>query len=118
LTRRRQEIAHAIAHYDEEREGLGAEFWEELSSALQTLEAPGPECGSVIGLPRELGVRRKLLLRFPYAIVFVEGETFVRVMQIHVRNRAAPPVPRFEIPLRCVWPPSADHTLALGDIEA
>ena len=85
-----EEIAHAIAHYDEEREGLGAEFWEELSSALQTLEAPGPECGSVIGLPRDLGVRRKLLLRFPYAIVFVEGEAFVRVISVmHGHRRPA-----------------------------
>jgi hypothetical protein len=59
------EIAHAIAHCDDERGGLGAEFWDDLSSALQTLEAPGPECGFVLGLPRDLGVRRKLLLRFP-----------------------------------------------------
>lgn len=85
-----EEIAHAIAHYDEEREGLGAEFWDELSSALQTLEEPGPECGFVIGLPRDLGVRRKLLLRFPYAIVFVEGETFVRVISVmHGHRRPA-----------------------------
>ena len=37
-----EEIAHAIEHYEEEREGLGAEFWDELSAALQTLEAPVP----------------------------------------------------------------------------
>ena len=24
-----EEITHAIDHYDEEREGLGAEFWDE-----------------------------------------------------------------------------------------
>jgi hypothetical protein len=60
-----EEIAHAIEHYEEEREGLGAEFWDELSAALQTLEAPGPECGFVIGLPRDLGVRRQAAPSIP-----------------------------------------------------
>ena len=64
-----EEIAHAIDRYETEREGLGAEFWDELRAAIRTLEAPGPECGPVIGLPRELGVRRKLLVRFPYVTV-------------------------------------------------
>jgi toxin ParE1/3/4 len=85
-----EEIANAIDHYEDEREGLGAEFWDELRTAMRTLEAPGPECGPVIGLPRELGVRRKLLVRFPYAIVFVEGDTFVRVISVmHGHRRPA-----------------------------
>lgn len=85
-----EEIAHAIDRYEDEREGLGAEFWDELRTAMRTLEVPGPECGPVIGLPRELGVRRKLLVRFPYAIVFVEGDTSVRVISVmHGRRRPA-----------------------------
>lgn len=85
-----EEIAHAIDRYEDEREDLGAEFWDELRTAMRTLEAPGPECGPVIGLPRELGVRRKLLVRFPYAIVFVEGDTFVRVISVmHGHRRPA-----------------------------
>jgi toxin ParE1/3/4 len=44
----------------------------------------------VIGLPRELGVRRKLPARFPYAIVFVESDTFVRVISVmHGHRRPA-----------------------------
>ncbi|HEU4732063.1 MAG TPA: hypothetical protein VFT22_29410 [Kofleriaceae bacterium] len=83
-----EEITHAIERY--EREGLGAEFWNELKAAMRTLEAPGPECGPVIGLPRELGVRRKLLARFPYAIVFVESDAFVRVISVmHGHRRPA-----------------------------
>jgi hypothetical protein len=76
------EIAHAMDGYARERNGLGAEFLAELSAAMNTLSAPGPECGPVIRLPRELGVRRKLLARFPYAIVFVESDTFVRVISV------------------------------------
>jgi plasmid stabilization system protein ParE len=97
------EISHAIDRYEREREGLGAEFWDELKAAMRTLEAPGPECGPVIGLPRELGVRRKLLARFPYAIVFVESDVFVRVISVmhgHRRPVYAPPSlssPRFKV---------------------
>ncbi len=85
-----EEIAHAIERYEKEREGLGFEFWEELSTAIDSLKEPGPECGPVIGLPRELGVRRKLLSRFPYAVVFVERETSVRVVSVmHGHRRPA-----------------------------
>jgi toxin ParE1/3/4 len=85
-----EEIDHAIERYENERDGLGLEFYTELSEAMDTLEAPGPECGPVIGLPPELGVRRKLLSRFPYAIVFVEGATFVRVISVmHGHRRSA-----------------------------
>ena len=85
-----EEIAHAIRRYESEREGLGLEFWSELSDAMDTLDEPGPECSPVIGLPPELGVRRKLLSRFPYAIVFIEGDTFVRVISVmHGHRRPA-----------------------------
>lgn len=32
------EISHAIDRYEREREGLGAEFWDELKAAMRTLE--------------------------------------------------------------------------------
>jgi toxin ParE1/3/4 len=84
------EIAHAIDRYESEREGLGTEFWEELSDAIDELGAPGPECGPVIGLPIELSVRRKLLSRFPYAIVFIETDAVVRVISVmHGHRRPA-----------------------------
>ncbi len=76
------EIEHAIDYYDRERAGLGAEFWEQLRQAIRSLESPGPECRPVIGVPRELGVRRKRLARFPYAIVFVEGDATVRIISV------------------------------------
>jgi toxin ParE1/3/4 len=85
-----EEISHAIARYDRERDGLGLELWIELSDAIDSLDEPGPECGPVLGLAPELGVRRKLLKRFPYAIVFIEGETSVRVISVmHGHRRPA-----------------------------
>jgi hypothetical protein len=63
---------------------------DELRIAMRTLATPGPECGPVIGLPRELGVRRKLLARFAFAIVFIEQNAFVRVISVmHGHRRPA-----------------------------
>lgn len=38
-----EEIEHAIRRYEGEREGLGLAFWTELSEAMDTLGASGPE---------------------------------------------------------------------------
>jgi plasmid stabilization system protein ParE len=76
------EIDHAIVRYERERDGLGLEFWLEATEAIDGLATPGPECGPVMGLPKDLGVRRKLLARFPYGIVFVEGADVVRVISV------------------------------------
>ncbi len=85
-----EEIAHAIGRYESERAGLGAEFWDEVRRAIQNLVAPGPECGLVVGVSPELGVRRKLLVRFPFAIVFIEADTFVRIISVmHGHRRPA-----------------------------
>jgi hypothetical protein len=40
---------------------------------MWTLEAPGPECGPVIGLPHELGVSQ-VAGSVPYAIAFIEQD--------------------------------------------
>lgn len=36
----------------------------------------------MIGLPSEMGVRRKLLSRFPYAIIFIESSDRVRIISV------------------------------------
>lgn len=84
------EIAHAIDYYERASDGLGAEFWVQVRLAIASLESPGPECRPVLGVPRELGVRRKRLMRFPYAVVFVESDAFVRIISVmHGHRRPA-----------------------------
>lgn len=77
-----EEIAAEIDWYENNRRGLGAEFLDEISKAMHSLQQPGPECGPIRGVPLELGVRRKLVRRFPYLIIFVEFEHVVRVIAI------------------------------------
>jgi toxin ParE1/3/4 len=77
-----EEIDEAIDFYERARAGLGLEFLDEVSVAMRQLAEPGPECRAIDGLPAGLGVKRKLLRRFPYMIVFVELETAVRVVAV------------------------------------
>ena len=77
-----EEIAAGIDWYESKRRGLGAEFLDEISAAMRALQEPGPECGLVHGVPTELAVRRKLLKRFPYLIIFIEFEHAVRVIAV------------------------------------
>lgn len=77
-----EEIDDAIAFYERARAGLGFEFLDEVSAAMRTLEEPGPECKAIDGLPAALGVKRKLLRRFPCMIVFVELAESVRVIAV------------------------------------
>lgn len=83
-----EEIVLTIEHYNQARYGLGFEFMTEVDAELDALQRPGPECRPVTGLPTELGVRRKRLPRFPYAIVFIEQETTVRVISVMHSHRS------------------------------
>ncbi len=83
-----EEIAAGIDWYESKRAGLGSEFLDEVDAAVRSLEEPGPECGHVYGVPSELGVKRKLVRRFPYLIIFIEFERAVRVIAVaHAARR-------------------------------
>ena len=77
-----EEIAEAIDRYERARPGLGGEFLDEISGALHALQEPGPECGPAYGVSSALGIRRKIVRRFPYMIVFVELDSTVRVIAV------------------------------------
>jgi toxin ParE1/3/4 len=83
-----EDIAAGIDWYEGRRPGLGAEFLDEVSAAMTSLREPGPECGPVQRIAPELGVRRKLVKRFPYLIIFIEFEDAVRVIAVaHAARR-------------------------------
>lgn len=85
-----EEIAQAQDWYEQQRVGLGAEFWSEVEAAIQSLATPGPECRPALGIDPKRGIRRKLLTRFPHAVVFVETETHVRIISVmHGHRRPA-----------------------------
>lgn len=85
-----EEIGAGMLRYERARLGLGLEFLDEVDAALHSIREPGPECGAALGVSPALGVRRKLVARFPYAIVFVVLDTSVRVLAVmHGAQRPA-----------------------------
>jgi hypothetical protein len=79
------EIERTARWYEGERSGLGTEFLTVLQEVVACLED-----GSVVSSParEDRRARRVLLLRFPFAIVFVETEdAFVIVAVAHHKRQ-------------------------------
>ncbi len=78
----RQELDDAVAWYNEQAAGLGREFLDEIDRAVRRVAAFPMSCPKI-----ELGVRRCLLARFPYGLIFgVDGETLVVVAVAHLHR--------------------------------
>lgn len=80
----RAELREAIAWYEREVEGLGAQFHAEMAQAMARLRAL-PGIGTPVpGIDPQTRVRRVLLSRFPYSIVFrVDDERLVVLAFAH-----------------------------------
>jgi toxin ParE1/3/4 len=84
------EAAGAAAWYESQRSGLGADFREDFRASLAALQegvVPGAPWPGRLG---ERGVKRLLLKRFPFSIVFVvSGGGKVVLAVAHHRRRPA-----------------------------
>ena len=82
LTLAQQEVDDTVAWYNEQVDGLGQEFLDELNRGVRRVAAfptACPEIGS--------GLRRCLLARFPYGLVYsLEGDTIVVVAVAHLHR--------------------------------
>jgi toxin ParE2 len=75
--------AHAVARrYEDEQEGLGADFRAEVERAL-ALVAEYPLAGALI----DEEVRRQQVRRFPYHVLYHVGEDVVFVMSVAHQHR-------------------------------
>jgi plasmid stabilization system protein ParE len=82
LTPARLEFVETVSYYEAQAAGLGADFLQELNDA-ELLIAENPEIGSPFG--GEL--RRVLLRRFPFYIVYsVEPDHLLVVAVAHQRR--------------------------------
>jgi toxin ParE1/3/4 len=84
----RDELRDAIAWYERQKPGLGQEFLGEVRACLHRIHEQ-PSVGSRLpGMEAVEGVRRLLMERFPYALVYREGGNEVRVLAVaHTRRR-------------------------------
>jgi toxin ParE1/3/4 len=78
-----EELAEAIARYDNQRAGLGDEFQEEAEQAVQRI-AQLPTAGP---LHNDTGVRKRLVRRFPFTIFYLELEESIWVAAVAHQKR-------------------------------
>jgi plasmid stabilization system protein ParE len=77
-----RELDDAVAWYNEQAAGLGQEFLDELDRVVRRAVTFPMSCPEI-----EPGVRRCLLARFPYGLIYgVDGETLVVVAVAHLHR--------------------------------
>lgn len=72
-----RELNDAARYYEVENPGLGASFLEEVERCLRSM-ADHPEAGSTLSG----SVRRRLLRRFPYALLYKIRPDGIRVLAV------------------------------------
>lgn len=82
------ELAEAALWYEARRAGLGAEFLSEVEAVLPLIESRPRSFHRLEGVAPTLEVRRALLARFPYALVFLVRPEELRVLAVaHAKRR-------------------------------
>lgn len=84
-----EEMTAAAEWYEAREHGLGDDFLRNVDNAVRELEEM-PTLGSpAVGIAPDEGVRRWLVPRFPYQIIWAELEDEYRILAVaHVRRRA------------------------------
>ena len=81
------EAIDAAAYYDDQRPGLGGEFYGTLERTLDQLAEAPEHATRHPEAPPELGLVRFRMPRFPYVVVLYVGPTENRVVAVsHVRR--------------------------------
>jgi len=79
-----EELAAAVAWYEERRAGLGSEFYDAIVRTMNRI-AEMPEAGSPF---RDLNARRMLVAGFPYHVVYRIDSDEIRVIAFaHLKRR-------------------------------
>ena len=82
------ELSEAASWYEKRSEGLGGELLDEVEGVLQRIEARPGSFPQLLDVPEDLEIRRALLPRFPYALVFIATEVETQVIAVaHVKRQ-------------------------------
>ena len=71
------ELIDAAQYYDLETPGLGSSFLEEVARCLRSIE-DHPDAGMIL----QGSVRRRLLRRFPYALLYKIKPNGIRILAV------------------------------------
>ena len=82
------ELAEAVRWYETRRDGLGSEFLDEVDATLPLLATRSRSFPRLQDVDPTLEIRRALLPRFPFALVFLVREDEIRVLAVaHAKRR-------------------------------
>jgi toxin ParE1/3/4 len=82
------ELTDAYRRYQGKRSGLGDEFVAAIDVALDQITRLPKAGAPVPRVPRDLGVRRAPVAKFPYHVVYIETPAEIRVLAFaHDRRR-------------------------------
>lgn len=76
------EVAEAAGWYAVKRPGLEAEFLAEIEHILPLIATSPTSFPRLLDLPADVGIRRALLPRFPYALIFMDLGKGVRILAV------------------------------------
>ncbi len=83
-----EELLAAISWYEDHRPGLGREFFRTIDRAIDQLKSSLDQSLPVPGVSGDLDVRRVIIGKFPFAVVFMPFEREIRILAIaHLRKR-------------------------------
>jgi plasmid stabilization system protein ParE len=82
------ELLEAAEWYRARRPGLEAEFLAEMDRVLPLIGSSPTAFPRLLHLPADLVIRRALLPRFPYAVIFMDLGEHIRVLAVaHAKRR-------------------------------
>jgi plasmid stabilization system protein ParE len=82
------EVVEAAAWYRARRPGLESEFLAEVDRVLPLIGDSPAAFPRLLDVPEDLVIRRALLPRFPYALIFMDLVEHVRVLAVaHAKRR-------------------------------
>ena len=76
------ELIEAATWYETRQPGLAIRFLQEIDQAQQAIQSRPKSFLQLANIAVDLEVRRALLPRFPYALVFLELQTEIRVLAV------------------------------------
>ena len=80
------ELAEAVRWHEEKRPGLGAEFRDLVSTVFDVIEQH-PDAGSPVTGSSSFAVRRHLIPRFPYQVIYYVRRDAIAVVAIAHTSR-------------------------------
>lgn len=81
-------LESAIRYYEKERIGLGDEFSNTVEAVFRAIATGQADPVTVPGIPNDLGIRRVLVDRFPFAVIYIDEPDALYIAAVaHLRRQ-------------------------------